>query len=281
MNFEYLSPSSLSEALSLLKEYGDKAKIIAGGTDLYIKLNKREIRPHYIIDLEGIRGLDEISRNPESELIIGPLATIRSLEQSPELKRRFPLISSAAGNLGSVAIRNVATVGGNLCNALPSAETAPALIALSAVLRITSAESSRKVSLEEFFTGHCRTVLKNDEILTGINVPEPAANTRGIYYKYSQRGTIDPAVVNMAIIVAFEPDNRTCREARIVLGAVAPTPLRAKKAEDLLKGEKISPTLIAKCGEKAAETASPRTSAEFKRNIIRVFVGRALQALQN
>lgn len=280
MQFQYLSPSTLNEATALLARYEGKARVIAGGTDLFILLNKREIRPEYVIDLEGIIGLNLIKYDRQKGLYLGPLTTIRSLEKSQQLQRHFPVLSMAAGNLGSVAIRNIATVGGNLCNALPSAEMAPTLIGLSTRLVLTSTVRNRTVLLEDFFTGSCQTILQSDEILTEIQVPL-ATNTSGVYFKYSPRGTIDPAVVNLALIITYEKDKATCQEARIVMGAVGPTPMRAKKAEDILRGEKISPSLTIKCGEAAAKAAQPRTSPEYKREIIRVLVKRALETIQN
>lgn len=279
--FEYISPSSVGETITFLKQNCNKAMVIAGGTDLFIKLNKKEIRPQYVIDLEGIPGLNLIKYEKGRGLTLGALTTIRSLEKSFELQQYFPIIPSAASNLGSVAIRNVATVGGNLCNALPSAETAPALIGLSARLKITGPDGDRILPLEDFFTGACQTVLREDEILIEIQVPEPADHTRGVYFKFSQRGTIDPAVVGVAAVVTFEPDKPVCKEARIVLSAVAPTPMRAKLAEEILKGETITDALVAECEKAAAAASNPRTSPDYKREIVKVFVRRALKTLRD
>jgi CO/xanthine dehydrogenase FAD-binding subunit len=281
MQFQYASPPTVNETIAFLHQNEGEAKIIAGGTDLYIKLNNRVFKTKYVVDLEGIPGLNLIKHDPQNGLTLGALATIRSLEKSTELQHYFPIISAAAGNLGSVAIRNVATVGGNLCNALPSAETAPALIGLAARLKIAGPDGDRIVALEDFFTGSCQTVLKNDEILIEIQVPEPAARTRGVYFKFSPRGTIDPAIAGLAAVITFEEDNLTCKEARIVLGAVAPTPLRAKEAEDVLKGEKITEELVRRCSDLAARDARPRTSPEFKKEIVKVLVKRALNAIKS
>jgi carbon-monoxide dehydrogenase medium subunit len=199
-----------------------------------------------------------------------------------ELQRRYPVLSQAARQLGSVAIRNVASVGGNLCNALPSAETSQALIALAAQVRIIGPRGERTVALEGFFTGVGTTVLQPDEVLLEILVPEPAPHTCGIYIKHSPRGPIDLAIVNITVLMTMEPDQEVCRDAKIVLGAVFPTPLRAKKAENVLKGSRVDETLIDRAGQVASDEAHPRHGSirgtfEYKKEMVRVLTGRALR----
>jgi aerobic carbon-monoxide dehydrogenase medium subunit len=284
MRFEYLEPESIEEALAMLSRYQGKAKIIAGGTDLMLQMRYRQIQPEYVIDITRIPGLDRILLNDGKGLRLGALTTIRALETSADLQKRYSILSQAAAQLGSVAIRNVATVGGNLCNALPSAETSQALMALSAQVKMVGPRGERTLPLEDFITGVGKTVLQPDELLLEILVPEPAPHTSGIYIKHSPRGQIDLAIVNITVLLTMDPDGKTCRDSRIVLGTVAPTPMRARKAEDVLKGRKIDQALIDETAQVASDEAHPRRgsirgSFEYKKEMVRVLTGRALKEI--
>jgi carbon-monoxide dehydrogenase medium subunit len=284
MRFEYLEPESIEEALAMLSRYQGKSKIIAGGTDLMLQMRNKAIRPEYVVDITRIPGLDYITFRDQQGLRLGALTTIRVLETSVELQKKFPVLSQAASQLGSVAIRNVATVGGNLCNALPSAETSQALLALSAQVRVVGPRGERTVPLEGFFTGVGKTVLQPDEVLLEILVPEPAPYTAGIYIKHSPRGPIDLAIVNITVLMTMEPDHKVCRDAKIVLGAVSPTPLRARKAENVLKGKRVDVTLIDRTAQVASDEAHPRHgsirgSFEYKKEMVRVLTGRAIKEI--
>jgi len=282
MRFEYLEPESIEEALAMLSRYYRKSKIIAGGTDLMLQMRNKAVRPEYVVDITRIPGLDYITFDDQQGLTLGALTTIRALETSPELQSKYPVISQAACQLGSVAIRNVATVGGNLCNALPSAETSQVLVALSAQVRIVGPRSKRTVPLEDFFTGVGKTLLQPDEVLLEILVPDLAPHTSGIYIKHSPRGPIDLAIVNITVLITMEPDQKICKDAKIVLGAVAPTPLRARKAENVLKGKRVDGALIDRVAQVASDEAHPRHgsirgSFEYKKEMVRVLTGRAIK----
>ena len=282
MRFEYLEPESIEEALAILSRYQGKSKIIAGGTDLMLQMRNKAIRPEYAVDITRIPGLDYITFDDQQGLRLGVLTTIRGLETSVELQRKYPVISQAASQLGSVAIRNVATVGGNLCNALPSAETSQALLALSAQVRIIGPGGERTAPLEGFFTGVGKTLLRPDELLLEILVPESPPHTSGIYIKHSPRGPIDLAIVNITVLMTMEQDHRVCRDAKIVLGAVSPTPLRAKKAENVLKGKRVDGALIDRAAQVASDEANPRRgsirgSFEYKKEMVKVLTGRAIK----
>jgi carbon-monoxide dehydrogenase medium subunit len=284
MRFEYLEPESIEEALTMLNRYQGKSKIIAGGTDLMLQMRNKAIKPEYVVDITGIPGLDYITFDKQQGLRLGALTTIRALETSVELQRKYPIISQAASQLGSVAIRNVATVGGNLCNALPSAEASQALVALSAHVRVVSPSGERTVDLEDFFTGVGKTLLQPDEVLLEILVPEPAPHTSGIYIKHSPRGPIDLAIVNITVLMTMEPDQKVCRDAKIVLGAVFPTPLRARKAESVLKGKRVDGALIDRAAQVASDEAHPRHgsirgSFEYKKEMVRILTGRAIRGM--
>jgi carbon-monoxide dehydrogenase medium subunit len=282
MRFEYLEPESIKEALTMLSQYQGKSKIIAGGTDVMLQVRNKVIRPEVVVDITRIPGLDFIAFDDAQGVRLGALTTIRALETSVELQRKVPIISQAASQLGSVAIRNVATAGGNLCNALPSAETSQALVALSAQVRIIGPEGERTIPLEDFFIGVRKTLLQPDEILLEIIVPESPPYTSGRYIKHSPRGPIDLAIVNIAVLMTMEPDRKVCRDAKIVLGAVSPTPLRAKKAEDMLKGKRVDDALIDHVAQVASDEAHPRRgsirgSFEYKKEMVRVLTRRAVR----
>ncbi len=290
MRFEYLRPKSVQEAISLLREHDGKARVIAGGTDLVVDMRAGmtnqtpKLGPQYVIDLESIPELDYIECDEKQGLRLGALDKIRALEKSSLLHQYYPVISQAAGQLGSVAIRNVATIGGNLCNAVPSAEMPPALIALSAKARIAGFGGDRVIPLEEFFVSSCKTVLNPAELLVEILVPVLPPNTKGVYLKHGKRwGTFDLAIVNVAVVLTLEADNQTCRDVKIVLGAVASTPMRAKKAEAILSGKKIESSLIEKAAQAASEEARPitdiRASAAYRAGMVKVFTRRALEQI--
>jgi carbon-monoxide dehydrogenase medium subunit len=282
MRFEYLEPESIEETLAMLSRYYRKSKIIAGGTDLMLQVRYKQIKPEYVVDITRIPGLDYIAFDDQQGLRLGALTTIRALETSVELQKKYPIISQAAGQLGSVAIRNVATVGGNLCNALPSAETSQALVALSAQVRIIGLRGERTVPLEDFFTGVGKTLLQPDELLLEILIPQLAPHTSGTYIKHSPRGPIDLAIVNITVLMTMEPDHKVCRDAKIVLGAVSPTPLRARKAENVLKGKRVDGALIDRAAQVASDEAHPRHgsirgSFEYKKEMVRVLTSRAIR----
>lgn len=279
MRFEYLEADSVERAIALLGKHGDRARVIAGGTDLVPKLRARAVVLDHVIDISYIPDLDYIRYDDTRGLSIGALTPIRALETAVELRRRYSVIAQAAAQLGSIAIRTVGTIGGNLCNAVPSAEMAPPLIALAARARLVGPGGERVVPLEKFFTGVCTTVLAPDEILTEIQVPVPPPGTSATYVKHSIRGTIDLAIVNVA--VALSSDGGVCRDIRLVLGAVAPTPMRACHAEALLAGSPLDDGMLRKAAGAAAEESRPitdqRASAAYRRQLVRVYTARMLR----
>lgn len=282
MRFEYLEPETIEETLTMLNRYRGKSKVIAGGTDLMLQMRNKAITPEYVVDITRIPGLDYIEFDDRQGLRLGALTTIRALETSVELQRRYPVISQAASQLGSVAIRNVATVGGNLCNALPSAEMSQALVALLAQVRIIGPGGERTIPLEGFLIGVGETLLQPDELLLEILVPESPPHTSGIYIKHSPRGPIDLAIVNITVLMTMEPDHTVCRDAKIVLGAVSPTPLRARKAEKELEGKRVDGALIDRAAQVASDEAQPRHgsirgSFEYKKEMVRVLTGRVIR----
>ena len=280
MRFNYLEPKTTQEAIALLVKHGEQARVIAGGTDLLIQVRNKAINPEPVIDIGYIPGLDYIDYDDNQGLRIGALTTIRALETSATLQQRYPVISQAASQLGSFAIRNVATIGGNLCNAAPSAETAPALIALSARAIIIGPDGERLVPLEDFFTGPGTTVLEKGELLAEIQLPVLPPDTRGAYLKYSIRGVIDLAIVGVAVVVTSGL-GEVCEDIKIVLGAVAPTPIRARHAEAVLKGKRFGEAVINQSAEAASDEARPvsdvRASAQYRREMVKMLTRRTIE----
>jgi carbon-monoxide dehydrogenase medium subunit len=277
--FNYLAPTTLDEALSLLSEYRGRAKVIAGGTDLVPKLKRREIRaPEYVIDLKGIPGLDEIKFDA-SGLTLGAMVTIGMVESSAKIRQRFGILAQAAQSMASPQVRNRGTIAGNICNAVPSADSAPPLLTLGARLKIVSGNGERTVNIEDFFTGPGQTALDEDEILREIQILDAPPNGKGVYLKLTPRRAMDLAIVGVAVVVI--PQDGICRDIRIALGAVAPTPIRAKKAEAILKGQKLDDKLIEKAAQTAAGQSNPiddhRASAEYRRDMVEVLAKRAIK----
>jgi len=279
-HFDYLTPKTIEEALSLLSRYKGEARVTAGGTDLMVLMKNRDITPTYIINLEAVPDLDYIRHGGEG-LRIGAMTTIHAIESSPIIQENFPVLADAARQMGSPQIRNMATVVGNLCRAAPSADMAPPLIGLGAKAKIAGLGGERVIGLEEFFVGAGESVLQSNEILTEIQVPNPPPHTLGVYLKMAKRAAVGIALVGVAVIVTLDAKHTTIVDAKIVLGAVAPTPIRATQAEDILKGKAFEDKLIEKVAQAAAEAAKPisdiRCTAEYRTEMVKVLVNRAIR----
>jgi aerobic carbon-monoxide dehydrogenase medium subunit len=280
--FEYLSPRTLDEALNILSVNKGKAVVLAGGTDLIPKLKTRKIKvPDHIVDLKTIPDLNYIRFDIENGLTLGALATIHAIEKSSLIREKYSLLFEAAESMASVQVRNRGTVAGNICNAIPSADMAPALLCMEANLKLVSRNGERTVEIENFFTGPNQTEVKDDEILTEIRLPTLPSNTRGHYLKLSPRRDMDLAVVGVGVLGIIE--NNTFQDVRISLGAVAPIPFRAKSAENMLRGQKVSPETLERASEMAGQEARPiddhRASAEYRRDMVKVLARRALEQI--
>jgi carbon-monoxide dehydrogenase medium subunit len=316
MRFDYLEPKTTEEAIGLLTRYGTEAKVIAGGTDLIRGMRQKLTRLRdvkYLIDITNIPGLGYL-RFDESGLAIGALTTLRNLETSVELRRRCPVISQAAAQAASVAIRNVATLGGNLCQeskclhyagiyrwaserchhgggsvcyAVPGArscqamatnELTPALLCLDALVCISGPTGERTKRLEDVFIEPGALALSNTEILTGIKIPVLPTSMRQVYLKYSYTGTLNIPAVGVAAVITISEG--VCSDAKIALLGAATIPLRAPKAEKILKGKRFSEATIDSCAKVAADEARPvsdgRASAQYRRAMIKTFTKRAI-----
>ncbi|HEY5542439.1 MAG TPA: xanthine dehydrogenase family protein subunit M [Candidatus Binatia bacterium] len=278
--FDFYQPATLQEASRLLKENGPGGRFLAGGTDLVIALKEKGLLPKYVVDLKKVPGLAGIRENTDGSITIGALTTMREIEISPLVVQKYPFLAQSAAEVGSIQIRNRATVGGNMANATPSADTAPALIALNAAAKIVGLSGARTVALEEFFKAPGQTVMSADEILTEVTIPKTGPRLVGEYIKFSPREMMDLAYVGVAVVYNLGDKVKKCDGVRIVLGAVAPTPIRAKRAEAALEGQTLTEALAEKAGAIAAEESKPisdvRSSAEYRRAMVEAMTKRAV-----
>jgi CO/xanthine dehydrogenase FAD-binding subunit len=280
--FGYYSPKTLDEACSLLAKHKGNALPLAGGTDLLVRMKQRRVIPEYVINLKTIPDLDYITYDEKEGLRIGALTTIQSIKNSLAVNRNYKILHQAAAAESSVQIRNRATIGGNITNASPAADAPLALLVLGAQVILAGSGGERQVSLDEFFLGPGKTVLQADEILREIRVPLPLPLSGGVYLKHALRQT-DISIVAVATLLSVKGD--LCEEARVGLGSVAPTAMRANKTEDLLKGQRISEELVERASETAREEARPiddiRGYAEYRLETVALLTKKAIiQALR-
>lgn len=275
--FGYFEPTTIEEAAQILSKYGTKAKVLAGGVDLVARMRRRLIQPQYVVSILNIPGLDYI-QSDEAGLRFGALTTIRSIELSPIVERNYAVLHEAASQIASVQVKTMGTAVGNLCVATPASDIASALYALAARLRITGPASERIIPIENFFVGVNQTVLEPGEIVTEVILPSPAPQTGGAFFKLV-RTAADIAKVNAAVNLTVT-DN-TCKEAKIALGSVAPTVIRAARAEEALKGSTLEPKVVEEAAQLAAQEAKPitdlRSTVEYRRGMVRVLVRRAIE----
>ena len=279
--FAYHAPRTLAEAVGILRREGGGGKILAGGTDLLIHFKERGLVPRYVVSLRDVAELAAIAYDERQGLRIGAAAKLSDVAAHPVVQERYPILAQGASLVGSLQIQNLGTVVGNLCNAAPSADCAPPLIALGAAVRIAGAGGERTLPLEQFFVGPGRTVLEPDELVAEVLVPPPPARSGGNYERYTPRQEMDIAVAGVGSVIELGPGDR-CAAARICLGAVAPTPVRAGPAERLLVGHDLSPERIERAAQAAAESARPiddqRGSAAYRRHLVTVLTRRTLTA---
>jgi CO/xanthine dehydrogenase FAD-binding subunit len=281
--FDYVAPQRLEEVMDILHEYGEKAKVLAGGTDMVLFMERGRWRPQLVVDIPRVEPFVGI-RLQDHHLHIGSRTTMRELETSPLVTKHVPLLAQAAGEVGSVQIRHLATIGGNIGTASPAGDTLPALLALDASVRLQSKRGERLVPLTEFFVGPGQTVLQPDEVITEVLVPLPPKQTKGAFYKLAIRRYMDIAIVDVAVLLTVNSDGAIIN-ARIALGAVAPTPIRAYEAEERLKGYPLDELLAKEAAELAQQAARPitdqRGSAEYRRLMVERLTRRLLlQAYQ-
>ena len=320
-NFEYLKPKTVEEACSLLAKYKGEARLLTGGTEMVVRMKQRIESPKYVVDLKGVSGLDKIS-NGTGGLKLGSLVTLKSIETSPVIRKKFGILAQAASKVGSSQLRNRGTIGGNICLdsrcayfnqsyhwkksfpvclkaggevchvakggdicfAVCSADTVPALIALGAKVTIASPKAPKTIPLEEFYRkdgdGRNINILKAGEIITQVEVPALPAHSAGVYLKISQRKAVDFPIVGVAAVVELK-GNKVCQDARIVIGGAASRPIRASEAEKALQGKEIGDELVKQASELALKAVKPLSNtwelAWYRRRVIPVLVGRAIR----
>ena len=274
----YLKPENLEKALNYLDEHKD-ATLWAGGTDLVVKLKHKKVWVSKIIDFKSLEELNFIE--DADQVRIGALTTIHDIEVSPVIKREFPLLAEAAHVLGSWQVRTLATVGGNLVTAAPSAETATPILILGGTMIAQSKNGDRIIPAKNFFKGPGKTALIPGEILKEIRLPRLPLGSQSIYLKESLRRSMDIALVSVACVLKLDGDR--CQEVRLGLGAVAPVPMRAIRGEESLTEQIMSAEIIEKAAKIAADECQPiddiRATASYRRELVQVLVKRALTSL--
>ena len=276
--FDYIAPTTVHEAVAALVKGGRDTRVMAGGTDLIVKIRHRMLFPKCIVNLKRIAGLDAITDDKKNGLTIGATALLADVAAHKGIRRHYPTVAEAAGATANVQVRNMGTVVGNLCNASPSADNAPTLMAMAATVDLAGPTGSRSVLLDQFFQGPGITALKAGEIVTAVRVPPPVAGSGTAYHSLSQRGKLDCSAVGVGTMVILNGNH--CTDARIIVGACAPVPMRTRAAEKMLIGKKMTDTLIRQAAQKASEETSPitdvRASAPYRWKMVSVLTIRAL-----
>jgi CO/xanthine dehydrogenase FAD-binding subunit len=276
--FSYEAPTTVDQAVKLLSADGDSARVICGGTDLLIQMRNAVRKPRLLVDVKNIPEMREISFDPKTGLKLGAAVPCIEIHENQAMRKYYPGLTEAAHLIGSLQIQSRASIGGNLCNSSPAADTSPALLALGAIARIAGPNGTREVPVDQFFTGPGQNVLQKGELVVQILIAAPAAHTCDRYIRMIPRNEMDIAIVGAGACVALDGD--TVKAARIGLGAVAPTPILAPKAAEYLIGKKLDEKTAERAGELAREAASPiddmRGTAEYRRHVVGVLTRRAL-----
>lgn len=275
----YYCPVTLEEAKALLDKSPENTKVLAGGTDLIIQMRRKSLEPRYILDLGGVDSLKKIY-NDGNHLIIGSMASFNQIEKEECILRYLPALAQAAASVGSPQIRTRATIGGNIANAAPAADTVTALLALNTSIELQSMKGVGIVRLNEVILGINKTSIKPEEIITKIIVPLPETNTYQSFKKIGRRKAMAIARINLALVVTFYPGNEIIKEAKVAIGAVGTTPYRVKEVEELLTGNFLDKTLIAGASDQIEEVVvhrlSTRPTVEYKKTIAKEVLREAL-----
>jgi carbon-monoxide dehydrogenase medium subunit len=274
-DFEHFAPKTLKEALALLAKHSDDCKVICGGQSLLILMRQGLVSPKYMVDIKGLGELNYI-KDGKDGLKIGATTTHRAIEKSAVIKRKYPVLAEMEKRLASIQTRNWGTIGGNICHGDPAGDPVPVLMALDASLTLASAKGTRSMSIEEFCLDYFEVALEPGELLTEIKLPVPKPRTGTVYTKFNIIDS-DLATASVAASVTLGSGD-VCQDIRIAMGAVAPAAIRAKKAEKVLRGKKITEALLAEAGETAAKETEPISdiyaSEEYRRELVKVLVPR-------
>ena len=277
---DYVRPGNLQDAIAALQA-NDEPYLLAGGTDLLIGMKTNAVKPACLINLKGIPDIDCIEYDNGFKL--GALTTVRDVEITPLIRQKIPVLSEAAATLGSIQIRNRATIGGNLCHGSPAADLAAILLAMNCEIEIATGNGARTMGLDQFFTGPNQTALKRNEVLSQIIIPKEIEQFKGIYLKHGPRKAMDIGIVNIAILMDADAGSGFCNQIMIALGAVAPRPIRAKKAEALLNGNKLNPETIQEAAAAAASEATPitdfRASSGYRKDLVKNLIVKGIHEI--
>jgi len=279
--FEYAAPINLQEAIDLLSRANGEGRPLAGGTDLIAQMKENRKSPALVVDVKRIPELDVLSFDEKQGLRVGAAVSCTRIASFPAAREHYPALAEACGLIGSVQIQNRAAVGGNFCNATPSADTVPPILSYRGKVVIAGPDGRRELAAENFFVGPGQTVLRKGEILVEIAIPMPPSHSGAAYLRFIPREEMDIAVAGVGSFVQFSADGHRCEQARITLAAVAPTPVRAREAEEFLAGKAPDQAIFRQAGELAARAANPisdvRGSAAYRIELIKVLTRRSLQ----
>lgn len=279
--FVYAAPQSLPEAIDLLSRADGEARALAGGTDLITQMKENRKSPRLVVDVKRIPELNALSWDEQQGLRIGAAVSCTRIATFAPVREHYPALAEACALVGSIQIQNRAALGGNFCNAAPSADAVPPVLSYGGTVIITGLQGRRELPAEDFFVGPGQTVLGKGEILVEIAVPTPPPHSGAAYLRFIPREEMDIAVAGVGSFVQLSADRTRCERARITLAAVAPTPVRAREAEDFLAGKLLDSATLAQAGELAAKTARPisdvRSSAAYRVELVKVLARRTLQ----
>ena len=279
--FDYYQPQTLKKAFDLMEKWKGRARYIAGGTDIIVSIKQKAVQPHALISLRGIEALKHIDHN--SGLSLGSMTPFREMERDSVIAREYPALAQAVRVLANPQIRNVATLGGNICNAAPSADCAPPLMVMEASLTLEGPGGRRDVPIDGFFKGPGENCMEAGEVLTQIEIPDKADHT-GMAFLKMGRVAQDIAIVNAAALLVM--DHEKCLKCRLAVGAVAPVPLRLENVEKIIEGEEIGPDLLGRVDQMVEKEISPitdvRSTEEYRRTMSGILVKKAIeQAIEN
>lgn len=280
-HFEYFAPKTPGEALDLVGRLGNKARILAGGTDLLVMMKEKMLKPEYLIDINDVKEFKGIFYEPGKGAVISAATKISEIEHSDLIREKYFALHQAAGELGSVQVRSMATIGGNICHASPAAETPSPLVALGAKVIVSNVSGDRELPLEEFILGNRKNALAEGEMLTKIILPEPAPKSASCYGYIGLRDAMEIDAVNMAVNLTLEDDGRTIKDLRLIMGSVSPRPLVSIEVSSILVGREFCDELVQKAAQAASGEAKPisdiRASTEYRREMVAVLARRLLQ----
>ncbi len=279
--FDYATPQSVSDAVGLLKDHGDRARVLAGGTDVIVQLREGRRSADLVVDIKAIPDVNALAYSPDSGLHVGAAVPCYRIYGNKAVADAYPGIMDAASLVGGTAIQGRATLGGNLCNSSPAADTIPTMIAHGAICNIAGPGGRRQVAVEDFCTGPGKNVLETGEFLVCFDVPAPAQYSGGFYLRFIPRNEMDIAVVGVGAQVVLSADGKAFESARIAIGAVAPTPLFVREAGEALAGEEVTDASISKASELAQAAAKPiddmRGTADYRKHLTGVLTRRAIK----